>query len=689
MVSVPRAVLSECFENRMDGLRLKSAVFLTFCFDPGFFEQEILPVFLDVAPSHAPAVRLVLLEESIRDHVDHIAVYYDYRALEAGAAGAKLDVQRVPARWPNGAYFHPKNVLLLVEGAPKKGEAPEERLLVATLSANLTRAGWWENVEACHIEELHAGEKSLLQRDIRNLVSQAKRACPSDMEHPALDSIRRFVVNEVELRTHRTSGRRLEPRLYVGVADGSAAREGVASFLRGQPLRRDIRLNLEVISPYFDAAGEAKPLQDLIEVFDPKEVRVSLPIGPDGKALCRRALFDGVRRLPNTRWGRLPADLLRSGASEAAAPRRVHAKVYRLFSESPRYEVVFVGSVNLTRAAHQEGGNFETAFLIESEPNAAPDWWLSVASTPPTEFLHVGEDEGLGDGPGSALSIRFDWRSEVAAAFWSGPDRSPAMQIEAQGSPLFGIAPLPPRGWRKLGGECAAELKEKLSSTSFLTVTVEGARPAVILVQEEGMAHKPSILMNLSVSDILRCWADLSDEQRAVLLEERYQELSAAAPGAFASALLPKALLGTTARATIFDAFAGIFHAFANLERRVLAALDEGRETLAIHLLFGRKYDSLPHLLDRVLNEEVDVANVNRYVILLCARQLLEQVRARRPGFLERFREEVRSLKRQLDETERVRQTLRFRSAEDRAAFLEWFETWFLNRAEPAGVAEQ
>lgn len=41
---IPRAVLSEHFQERMKGRRLRSAVFLTFQFDPGFFEQEVLPV---------------------------------------------------------------------------------------------------------------------------------------------------------------------------------------------------------------------------------------------------------------------------------------------------------------------------------------------------------------------------------------------------------------------------------------------------------------------------------------------------------------------------------------------------------------------------------------------------------------------------------------------------------------------
>ena len=47
MAEIPRAVLSEHFQDRLKGRRLIAAVFLTFRFDPAFFEQEILPVFLD------------------------------------------------------------------------------------------------------------------------------------------------------------------------------------------------------------------------------------------------------------------------------------------------------------------------------------------------------------------------------------------------------------------------------------------------------------------------------------------------------------------------------------------------------------------------------------------------------------------------------------------------------------------
>src|SRR5262249_3312066 len=152
--------------------------------------------------------------------------------------------------------------------------------------------------------------------------------------------------------------------------------------------------------------------------------------------------------------------------------------------------------------------------------------------------------------------------------------------------------------WTALPSEHARALGDVLRSTSFLTVKAPGEVPATIVVQEEGMAQKPPILLNLTVSDILRCWAALTPEQRAVLLEERYLELAGRM-----SALGSKPL-GRLEPASLFDAFAGIFYAFSSLERRVLVALQAGREKEVVYLLFGKKYDSLPRLVDRVLEEE-------------------------------------------------------------------------------------
>ena len=91
----PHAVLSEQMEDRLRGRRLVAAVFLTFRFDPEFFEQEILPVFLDVPLSHASAIKLVQLEDAMRSVPVGVAVYFDQNGLVPEAGPSKLDVKRI------------------------------------------------------------------------------------------------------------------------------------------------------------------------------------------------------------------------------------------------------------------------------------------------------------------------------------------------------------------------------------------------------------------------------------------------------------------------------------------------------------------------------------------------------------------------------------------------------------------
>lgn len=684
MGDIPRAVLSEHFQSLMKGRRLKTGVFLTFSFDPGFFEQHVLPVFLDVPLSHETPLALAQLEEALVKQVDHLAVYYDQRALEAGSLSSKLDVRRVPIAWPSG-FFHPKVVLLLVESEkPDDAGQHEQALLVAALSANVTESGWWRNVEACHVEELGLGAKSKLRGDLLKLITRTKAASPPGEEHAALEAIRKFVM-KLEERIHSTGAGVLHPRLYTGVADESDARVGVAEFLGQQRIERG--LNLEVISPFFDEKG-AQPLQDLIDVFQPREVRVFLPVGDDGAASVQPGVYDAVRKLENTSWGKLPAELLKVGTLQAATDRRVHAKVYRIFRQSPKYEVVFVGSANLTTAAHQKGGNFETGFLIqmEHEVGDVPDWWLSVDAKKPAEFKPEGEADQARQGPGMALRVRYSWDTERAEALWQAAAPSPRLSI-LQGAPLFVLEPLPPGEWRQLPRAAADELGRVLRSSSFLTVRIDGQDDATILVQEEGMARKPSLLLNLSLADILRCWSALTPEQKQALLENRYQEMVASL-GGVGGALSPGAPMGRLEKATVFDTFAGYFHGFGSLQRRVSEALEKGREKEAVHLLFGEKYDSLPHLLDRLDDPEQKVDAVDRYVVLLCAQQVLEQLAKDWPDFAAGHKDDLQKLRQRLAKSDEVRQSFTFGEPAEREKFLDWFERWFLKQAEPMEAAE-
>jgi hypothetical protein len=683
MADIPKAILSEHFQERMNGRRLVSAVFTTFRFDPAFFEQEVLPVFLDVPLSHAPEIKLAQLEDVLKTLRGSIAVYYDENGLVAEARAAKLDIRRIAVRHRQ-AIFHPKNVFALVEDLEADEEGHKaQAVLAACMSANLTQAGWWENVEVCHVEEIREGDFTRTAEDIIRFLDALERRIgekAGSEGHEALRDVRAFLRGTGK-RTNRSSDGRLHPHFFAGLSS-------VGDFLEETAGGALQNLNLEIISPYFDGGPTSPPLADLIRRFNPREVRVFLPRSDKGEALCDERLYEWVRDQPGVAWSELPKDLLRRGKGEDVRPRTVHAKVYRFFSGQPKKEILFIASANLTSAAHQNGGNAETGFLVELEPMRRPEWWTTVDGRRTSSFDPRKEDEGNAASGGTRLSLRYSWDKGTAEAFWDQDASSPRLRVESQGSSVFDLESVPGRTWTFLPGEKAAELKRILVSTSLLSVTPEGGEPGLMLVQEEGMSHRPSLVLDLSPAQILKYWALLTAEQRAAFVEAHAPQIASTSEGA---ALLAR-YAPLSGHDTLFDRFAGIFHAFGCLERSVRAALhpqEENRKE-ATYRLFGQKYDSLGSLLSRLEKDATEGKGdaVEHYVIVLCARQLIQELKR---DFRDYWGEHARDHRELIDQLERlgqVRTRLIDRDPGEMPQFLDWFDDWFLKKAAPVVVEE-
>ena len=680
MADIPHAVLSEHLEEQIRGRRLLAAVFLTFRFDPGFFEEQVLPVFLNVPVSHATAIKLVQLDDALKTVPHGIAVYYDQNGLVPEVGSGRLDTRRIAVRHRTG-IFHPKNVFALVEEVEPDDDGHRAKaLLVTCVSANLTRAGWWENVEVCHTEEIAEDSFTRVAADVVALLDGLERRVGDKASdgHASLRAIRAF-LRSTDVRERRSA----EGWLHTHFFDGSTS---VPEFLRGVAGNSLRGMNLEVISPYFDEGPASQPLETLIEEFEPREVRVFLPRAHTGEVLCSKEIFDWVREQPRVVWGKLPQERIRGGKSEKARDRLVHAKVYRFFQPQPKREILFVGSANLTNAAHRSGGNLETGFLVELDPPRRPDWWLASDASKPKTFRPESEDEGAATSGGTKLSIRFFWNTESAEAFWDDGALSPTLSVKAQGVEIFKVDDLPPRTWHPLPAAACQELRRVLRSTSILTVVGDGREPGSLLVQEEGMYGRPSLLLDLSPADILRYWSLLTLAQRAAFIEAHAADLAQLGEGAALVSRYEPLSRGET----FFDRFAGIFLAFGCLERAVRASLTKGGSRRdAEYRLFGEKYDSLGNLLNRVVKEAAEDKGdlVEQYVMALCAKQLERELRREYPEFWEEYSSDVKKLRERIDVALSVRQRLVARDPKEMPAFLKWFDDWFLRRATPV-VAE-
>ena len=673
----PEAVLSRRLVEAVRGRRLRSAVFATFNFDPGFFELQVLPLLFSQSFSQVDKVRLLQLEDALRD-VDHLAVYYDRGALSQDAEPARLDYRRIDVHRATGV-FHPKLAFLLLDESKESGDdkgGTYQSLVVVCLSANLSRAGWWENIECAHIEEIQDRDRATnrvpYRRDLLAILRRVRTCAAEGDDHRALDAVHAFLLHRVPTGGYvnaRARGR-WHTRLF-----GGERRLDLADWLADFGLGRR-EWNLEVISPYFDARGAA-PLKRLVDVIEPRETRVYLPRDADGSALVTADAYKSTAALDGVRWATLPDEITRrsGGASgERLAPRRVHSKVYRLWHEGGG-DVVLVGSVNCTSPAHRHGGagNLEAAFLVDvSDEKLSQHWWLRPLERDAERFSEAAPDESDGlDNPPFGVSIRYDWGERRLAVRFERDMALPIEVTDISGRRLFNIQHGEVERWCVFDEKAANAVRDSLESSSFVVMRRNDARWRV-LVREEGMAHRPSILSELSPDEILEYWSLLSAEERAAFIERHaaFGEKIEGIPAAERDEPLGSG-------DTLFDRFAGVFHAFGCLRRNMEKALEEGRHKDAEMRLLGAKYDSLPELLRKILERE-DGDPVLGYVTFLTAKQIRDSLDQRDRSFFRNRKSLVRKLDRLIATGIKRRDQIFPPEDAQARAFLEWFEPVFL-----------
>lgn len=677
-MSAPKRVLSDEISKAIDGRRVVAAVFTTYTFDPAFFELEILPILFEGrfrgGFSHVEKIRLVQLEECLREITD-VSVYYDRSGLVDNAGSARLDFRRVDVG--RTGIFHSKLILVLVENPATEANEPKKSLVVATLSANLTRAGWWENVEAGHVEVVNTHSatnwRCTFRHDLRGALRAIFSAARAEDRGGALERIRRFVREEAPRGDSKNASWR--GRYYTRLFAGQTS---LPNWLAGLRLRQR-NWNLEVISPFFDAHG-AGALKNLIRATRPREVRVFLPTEADGTPTVTCDQYEVVDSI--AKWSRLPASITRSGgraSSDGTTPRRVHAKIYRFWLREEG-DVVLVGSVNLTQAAHSlaSAGNFEAAFLVNTtDESDRANWWLKPLDDPPDRFAErPAPEDRHSERVVVDLSLKYDWARHK---FEYRIDANHKEEVHLQsiaGEHVYTIHwPLQGK-WENCGSDAADSVKELLESSSFLVARTQtnGAECEWrILIREEGMYHKPSLLTQLTPEEILQYWSLLSASQRQAFLADRLEtdEAQLGLPSQ------PKASLERIE--TAFDHFAGVFHAFVRLHRWIDERLAKQRNAEVTARLFGGKYDSLPVLLRKLLERTTPDA-VIPYVTFLSARQVAVRIKRKWPEYWAEHRRDVRKLECLLREVVNIRSELNLEDP-DREEFLTWFEEMFVTDA--------
>jgi hypothetical protein len=311
----------------------------------------------------------------------------------------------------------------------------------------------------------------------------------------------------------------------------------------------------------------------------------------------------------------------------------------------------------------------EASFFLERSEPGPIEPWLSVESKRPKTFAESVDEADDTSEPFIPLQLAYNWKSECAEAYWGGNAPSPTLHVDSANALLFDLNALPCGEWVTLDAKRSAELARILTSTSLLQVRTDDGGRASILIQEYEMSRKPSLLSTWTVADVLEYWSRLTPEQKAAFLSD----LTGNVPEDVSGAIERSARL--THIDNFFTTFAGIFHGFEMLRKQVLEGLEAGQQRQADYLLFGKRHDSLPRLIDQVATSD-EGDPIQGYLLMLSAQQLLQEFARSEDEFFQERKAEIQAL------LERVRDTAPLRAklslGDDAEMFTDWFEKQFL-----------
>jgi len=477
----------------LEGYRVTHALFTTYSFEPEFFETCIVPLLLPDAGqglSLHSAVRRLQMEELLRESPIAIDVYFDARVVVPGCP--LLPYEMVPVRMKG--EFHGKIIFLRLEDA--RGNV---RCVLGAGSANLTKAGWWENIESWFfppnfnpsrppagilpgVTELFKFLETRIRADsaTASLRDAFKEARPQRVQHG-------------------------EPTFALFTPNTPRFTEWLGKQKQVKDAQEHSRL--EVVSPYFAQGGHAALVGKLLEATDTDALDLWLPEdswqagGP--AALIEETCYNELKQVNGLRWCEFRDSDLASSRQAEKTPRFLHAKVIRRPGG-----FCFMGSVNFSNKAFN--ANFEAGFLFldRGEP------WLTPLIKPPGRFLKPVEQachEGIDDSA-PELCASFDWKTlELSLHFVSANERRKCTDkvvrlLDAQGADAGQQVTLP-----AVLRPVNASLSRDLQTNPWIKVVFSNGSIAVVWVQQHALEYRPPPFdLRPDVWRILDMWRGLT-----------------------------------------------------------------------------------------------------------------------------------------------------------------------------------
>jgi len=478
------------------GYRVTTALFTTYGFEPDFFEYSIIPLLLPEGEgdfSLHPVVRRVQLEAHLREHPMKVDVYFDGRVAVPGCP--LLPYNMIPMH-PNQAEFHGKVILLLLDNG-----SGNPLCTLGVGSANLTKAGWWENLEGWYFTPAFQPGKTPagLLPGIQQLLEYLNDRQQKESAHEALSKV---------FEDARKSTKERYP--IFGVFTGST---GFTTWLKKhvpQAERQITSRPLDVISPYFAQSGHDTLVDQLCEAVGAKNLKVWLPIdvwqsgGP--AALIEESAYTALGELKALTWSEFSDPALVEARAGKATPRLLHAKVIR----RPGH-FCFMGSVNFSNKAFWH--NYEAGFLFEDDGKS----WLRNTQETPQRFIRPQEeallhDEAVVSRP--EILATFSWKTRTLTfSYLKRSSRKPIAfsVLRSQGEDTLIRIEIPSSTANGRTLDEAHPMLQDLITNPWVKLRFNDGSIGLTWVQHQDLEYRPlGADLNPDLLEILSLWRQLA-----------------------------------------------------------------------------------------------------------------------------------------------------------------------------------
>lgn len=387
-------VLGEKLKEEINGKKVIAAFFTTFNFDPDFFENYLLPLFLPDVQFGDNKIQNTILWKKFQNELPPITVYCDFHAKSQKGIHLEYNIIPIDLSRQNGMKpcFHPKHSYILLE---------DETLLTFVGSNNLTEAGWCSNLEGVTFYRFKPKENfpNHLKKEhwsfIEDLEGQFKKTKAGEILWQRFFK-RQSYTKDINVQLIDSKNFKATKGLsYLSTLIQNLRKERNG----GLPFQK-----IEIVSPYFP--NNIGLFDELIQASGCDDISISIPFENSDQVSIEESLFQEISA-KNIKWKAI------KGMNDVKGHRFNHSKIYQFIGEEKIIQVI--GSLNFTNMAWKgilNGGNRETGIIIEM-PNENFESLLDDYPTSNLNFSGNKAEENHIDTRTDAYNLSFiiDWMS--------------------------------------------------------------------------------------------------------------------------------------------------------------------------------------------------------------------------------------------------------------------------------------